>query len=190
MNLAFDQAKSLIERARLRGRPVFVAIDGRSGAGKSTFAVALASEIHAQVIEGDAFFAGGVQLRSDSAEQRSDACIDRPKLRAVLEALRAGRAATYRPFDWEAFDGRLTGDRVVDPADVLIVEGVYSAHPDFLDLLDIKILITAPDNVREQRLLRREGGLGPWERQWHDAEDWYFSHVAAAGHFDLVCSST
>lgn len=40
-------------------RPFVVAIDGRSGVGKSTFARDLAERLGAALVEGDDFFAGG-----------------------------------------------------------------------------------------------------------------------------------
>jgi uridine kinase len=139
------------------------------------------------IIEGDAFYAGGLKVRTATAEQRADACIDRSKLRAALENLKAGRSATFRPFDWDSFDGSLRQLAItVEPPEVVVVEGVYSAHPDFADLLDVKILLTASETVRHQRLVQREGTIGPWESQWHEAEDWYFANVVKPCHFDLV----
>lgn len=179
----------LMEYAAEDGRPLLVGIDGRSGAGKSTFAAALAEAISGQIVEGDAFFAGGVNLRYDTPEQRADACIDRPKLRSVLEALQAGRAATYREFDWDAFDGSLSPKlTTVASGQVIVVEGVYSCHPDIADLLGVKIKLQIPDDLRERRLIEREGSIGPWERQWHEAEEWYFSRLAIDLHFDLIGS--
>lgn len=138
-----------------------VAIDGRSGVGKSTFAAALAAVSNAVVVEGDDFYAGGLKIRNDTAAQRADACIDRPKLAGVLQQLQSGMAATYRPFDWEAFDGSLKSTaRIVPPADVIIVEGVYSGHPDFDRLTQMKILLTTPNEVRERRLVARDGSIG------------------------------
>ena len=48
------------------------------------------------------------------------------------------------------------------------------------------ILCTVPDALREARLREREGEIGPWERQWHEAEDWYFAEAATEAGFDLV----
>lgn len=187
MDLSCNTAIALIKQAGRRRLPVFVGVDGRSGAGKSTFAAALAAATRARLIEGDAFYAGGLELRSDTAEQRAQACIDRPRLRGVLEDLKSGRAATFRSFDWEAFDGRLSEQSfTAEPGKIVIVEGVYSCHPDFADLLDLRLLLTAAGPVRRQRLLQREGAIGPWERQWHEAEDWYFANLAIADQFDLV----
>ena len=187
VDLSCDKTIALIEQSARRGLPVFVGVDGRSGAGKSTFAAALAAASRARLIEGDAFYAGGLELRSDTAEQRAQACINRLRLRRVLKDLKSGRATTFRSFDWEAFDGSLSDRTItVEPGKIVIVEGVYSCHPDFADLLDIRILLNAADPLRQQRLLQREGAIGPWERQWHEAEDWYFANLALEDHFDLV----
>lgn len=181
------QALVLIEQARTHATPVFVAIDGRSGVGKSTFANALAAATGATLIEGDDFYAGGTELRTDTAEQRADACIDRAKLVSMLQQLKSGLPTTYRAFDWDAFDGRLRAPAItVRPANVVILEGVYAAHPDLQSIMQVRILLTAPDAVRMLRLIAREGSIGPWERQWHEAEDWYFAHIASAKDFNLI----
>ncbi|MBX7484049.1 uridine kinase family protein [Qipengyuania qiaonensis] len=187
MDANSNNAIRLIEQAKRQTSRVIVAVDGRSGVGKSTFAAALAAESGAVVVEGDDFYAGGVEVRGDTAEQRADACIDRPKLIGVLQQLRSGMSVTYRPFDWEAFDGSLESPaRIVSPADVVIVEGVYAGHPDLCDLTQVRILLRVPDELRHQRLIAREGSIGPWERQWHEAEAWYFSRLATTANFDLV----
>ena len=36
------------------------------------------------------------------------------------------------------------------------------------------------------RLLAREQSLTDWERQWHEAEEWYFANVAPAAGFDII----
>ncbi|HEU4537486.1 MAG TPA: hypothetical protein VFS00_25380 [Polyangiaceae bacterium] len=126
-------------------------------------------------------------MRPDGPRERAEACIDWRRQRPVLAALRAGRRASWRRFDWTAFDGSLAPDAVVcEPAPVVVLEGVYSGRPELADLLDHRVLVTAPDEVRTQRLLAREGSIGPWERQWHEAEVYYFTHVAPAASFDLV----
>jgi uridine kinase len=168
-------------------RPLCVAVDGRSGAGKSTLAKRLAQSMNATLLDGDGFFAGGVAVRGDLPEHRARDCIDWRRQRAVLEALRAGRTASYRAFDWEAFDGSLRSEStVVEPRSVVIVEGVYSARPELADLIDLRVLLRVPDDVRRGRLLAREQSLTDWELQWHKAEDWYFAHAAPVAGFDVI----
>jgi uridine kinase len=185
---ALEQAEALIlQVARTRSGPLVVAIDGRSGTGKSTLAGALAERLGATVIEGDDFYAGGTGIEGDPPASRAARCIDWQAQRRVLTALRQGQGASYHAFDWEAFDGSpVTRPTEVAPAPMVILEGAYSARPELRDLLDLTILATVPAEVREARLRAREGEIGPWERQWHEAEDWYFAVAAPVTGFDLV----
>jgi uridine kinase len=72
------------------------------------------------------------------------------------------------------------------PKWVIILEGVYAARPELADLLDLRVMLAVPDEVRTARLMAREGTIGPWEQQWHDAEDFYFRHVMPPDSFDAV----
>ena len=166
---------------------LIIAIDGRSGVGKSTLAAGLAQKMQAVCIEGDDFFAGGVDLREDAAEALAAACIDWRRQRRVLEQLKQGRSAQYNPFDWQAFDGSLSEIPVqVQAREIILLEGVYSARPELRDLVDLTVLVRLPEAERQQRLLAREGEISDWERQWHRAEDWYFDNIAPESSFDLV----
>lgn len=175
------------ERARGFARPYLVALDGPSGAGKSTLAATLAEPLGACVLDGDDFFAGGVTVRSDAPEERARACIDWNRQRPVLETLRAGRMASYLAFDWDAFNGRLDDEpTVVEPRSVVLFEGVYTARPELGDLVDLRVLLWVSEATRIARLLAREGNLSAWERQWHEAEEWYFTHLAPPQAFDVI----
>lgn len=180
-------ARQIHLRAAQANGPYVIALDGRSGVGKSTLAALLADKVGAALTEGDDFFAGGTGLRSDSPAIRAADCIDWPRQRAVLDALRQGRAASWRAFDWEAFDGRLQSSvSELSPRSVVILEGVYSARPELADLINMKVLMTASDAFRKARLLEREAIIGPWERQWDEAEEHYFREVMPLGRFEAV----
>jgi uridine kinase len=175
------------ERGRQLARPYVVALDGRSGAGKSTLAASIADALGACVLDGDDFFAGGVAVRSDTPEDRVRGCIDWKRQRPVLEALRAGRHATYVAFDWNAFDGRLAAEpTMVEPRPVVLFTGVYTARPELADLVDLRLLLRVSEATRVARLLAREGSIGGWERQWHEAEEWYFTQVVPPHAFDVI----
>ncbi len=174
-------------RARELHRPFVLAIDGRSGTGKSTLAAKLAGALAACVLEGDDFFAGGIDVRDDAPEDRVRDCIDWRRQRPVLEALRAGRDTHYFAFDWNAFDGRIeTVPKHVEAHAIVVFEGVYSARPELGSLVDLRVLFRVSEPTRIARLHQREGGIGPWERQWHEAEAWYFAHVARPIAFDVI----
>lgn len=187
-------ASQLISQLALRmaraQTPVYVvALDGRSGAGKSTLAQALSEALGARVIGGDDLFAGGVVMRDDSPAQRAASCIDWQRQREVLAALRRGERATWRAFDWDAFDGCLCDTPSwLDPGPLIVLEGVYSARPELGALIDLRVLLDVPEAVRQRQLLAREGEIGPWERQWHEAEAHYFEHIAPPSWFDVIVS--
>lgn len=179
----------ICERASELTRPCVVALDGRSGVGKSTLAANLAKTLDACVLQGDDFFSGGVAVRNDAPEDRARACIDWKRQRPVLEALRSGHQVSYLAFDWEAFDGRLKAEPTfVEARPVVLFEGVYAARPELFDLVDLRLLLHVSEPTRTARLIAREGGISAWERQWHEAEDWYFTHSAPLDVFDVILS--
>ncbi|MEL6982920.1 MAG: hypothetical protein AAFO29_10900, partial [Actinomycetota bacterium] len=171
-------------------------IDGRSGSGKSTLAreVATTTPVDVSIIEGDDFYAGGTAAFWDglSAEDKVGHCIDWRRQRPVLDELRRGRIASWRPFDWEAFDGSLTAEADRCPPDtIVILEGAYSARPELADLLDLRVLLDTSDRLRRARLIEREGEayVDDWYRRWSEAEDHYFGQIMTAERFDLVLRS-
>jgi uridine kinase len=180
----------LIERGRAdaRDRAVFVALDGRSGAGKSYLADCLLRELRdLTVVHMDDFYRElpDEKRRQLSAREGVDRFFDWPRLRAeALEPLRAGTPALFRPFDWEA--GRLSeGSLELLPASVVVVEGVYSARPELEDLIDITVLMRVDEVVRRSRLATRHDDPPSLVARWEAAEDYYFDRIKAAGEFTL-----
>jgi uridine kinase len=185
------EALAAIERrvlSMLVGRSVaVVALDGFSAAGKSTLAAALSDRLDSAVIHGDDFYrdmpeqerlglspAGGIENYFDWRRMRSE----------VLEPLRQGRSATYRPFDWATGGG--FGDPVtVDSRPVVVVEGVYSARPELASVVDVAVFVDTPEHERTQRRALRHDPT-EWEVRWDAAEELYFRTVRPVESFDLV----
>lgn len=180
-----DQAAS-----RAQGT-VIAALDGRSGAGKSTLAADVGRLVDLTVIDGDDFYAGGTDAEWDSmdADEQVRTCIDWRRQRIVLHTLASGTSARWRPYDWDSFDGRLAvRECIAHPHPVVLLEGAYSCRPELADLLDLRVLLDTPEDVRRARLLRREGDAyrSEWEARWASAEDHYFGTVMPPTAFDLV----
>lgn len=175
-----------------RTKPFLVAIDGRSGVGKSTIAQAIAEEFGGIVVLGDDFFAGGPDSEWDarSAEAKVADCIDWRRLRReALDPLLAGRPASWHPFNF--ISGVGLSEEVVqrNPAAVIILDGAYSCRPELADVVDLSVLIEmTDDNLRRQRLLAREGHdfMASWHERWDAAEDHYFTQVVPRSRFDLI----
>lgn len=177
------------------GRVIIVALDGHSGAGKSTFAAAIAPMLDAAVVHGDDFYrdmpeADRVEL---SRAQGVDRYFDWERLRVeALTTLVRRRQARFRCFNWVAGRG-LTSPVTIDPRDVVIVEGVYSARPEFDDLLDLKVLVETVSEDRDQRRqqrLRTVSRTDPrgWDARWDAAERLYFESIRPRNTFDLIVS--
>jgi uridine kinase len=75
-----------------------------------------------------------------------------------------------------------------EPAPVIVIDGAYSARPELADLLDLTVLVDAPESVRRARLEAREepAFLHAWHQRWDDAERYYFGQVRPIESFDLV----
>jgi uridine kinase len=190
-----DPVTVLTERIRQVERnlpkPILVALDGRSAAGKSTLAASVAPLVDAVVIDGDDFYSGGAAGMWDamSAAEKVSHCIDWRRQRAVLETLARGGAAAWHPYDWAADDGTLEQTPVIcEPASVVILDGAYSARPELADLFDLRVLLDAPAGLRRERLIEREGEgyREEWNARWDEAEQWYFGNVMPPEAFDLV----
>ena len=174
---------------------VVVALDGRSGSGKSTLAAALAGVVDASVVHGDDFYRDlpdEERLRFSPA-QGVDRSFDWQRLRAeALMPLVRREPARFGCFDWVA-GGGLTGEVTVEPRDVVIVEGVYSARPELDDLLDLRVLVEIRKEERERRrhararTVSRDDVVG-WDARWDAAERLYFDTIRPRHSFDLVVS--
>jgi uridine kinase len=175
---------------------LLVAIDGRSGAGKTTLANLVAEGVGGVVVLGDDFYSGGTdeKWRGHSPEAKVAEVIDWKRLRRdVLESLLRGKPASWHPLaftpgvGWTGWKDELI---TLQPARIVILDGAYSSRPELADILDLSVLVEAPEEVRSERLLAREGAafMQSWHEIWDAAEDYYFSQVRPLSSFDVVVS--
>ena len=158
----------------------------------------VAVEVEAAVVVADDFYAGrrDEDWLSHSPRDRVDKVLDWRRLRSeALEPLLARRPATWHPLDFEPGVGWIGWKRetvTVEPADVVLVDGAYSARPELSDLIDLVVLIEAPEAIRRSRLRDREGEhvIQSWHSLWDAAEDIYFSEIRPPAWFDLVLQGT
>ena len=139
--------------------PVIIAIDGRSGAGKTTLAIELAARLRnhhkVSLFHLEDIYPGWNGLAAGVERY----------VTTVLAPLRRGEPATWVSWDWERhYDG---DTRVTLPAEIVIVEGVGAAAAAARPLLDAVIWADSPDNERRTRALERDGETyGPYWDQW------------------------
>lgn len=148
------------------------------------------------VIEGDEFYAGGTAERWDqrSPAEKAHHVIDWRRQHRVLDDLRTNGTANWYPFDWEAPDWNSdcvplrSTPMSAAVADIVILEGAYSARPELHDLLDVLVMLDTPSERRRRQLLEREGDeyRSDWEARWSAAEDHYFETITPPDRFDHV----
>ena len=194
---AADTTIAAVRQRMIDKTPLLVALDGGSGAGKSTLAQMIAELIHAAIIPGDDFYAASIANAAWDARtpaQRAADVIDLRRLRSeALEPLLAGKPARWHPFDFAAPhpDGTYAMSAAFvqrPPADLILLDGIYSARAELSDLIDLSVLVDVPLGVRHARLAAREeaGFLAEWHARWDAAEAHYLTHVRPPTAFDLV----
>jgi|1185.fasta_scaffold28417_2 uridine kinase len=174
---AVPRCVALIAAAEPRcGDTVVVAVDGPSGAGKTTLTRAVRRHLgRPPVVHLDAIYPGwdGLPLTPAILHDR------------VLAPLARGERAAYRRFDWEA--GAFAEEHEVRAATLLLVEGCGAgAWPGFAHV-SVLIWVEAPTEVRYGRAIARDGeAYRPnWER-WAASERALFRADRTRERADLV----
>jgi uridine kinase len=155
-----------------------VAIDGRSGAGKSSLAAGLRAELGAPVVTLEDLYGGWDGLE----------CGIELLVSEVLEPLSAGRAARVPRYDWGA---AVWGTPwVLDPPEVLIVEGVGAGARRAAAYASTLVWMEAAESVRKKRALDRDGEtFAPhWDR-WAAQEDAMLAREHTADRADFIITA-
>jgi uridine kinase len=187
--------KEIIEEMKrlseIRKSPLIIALDGRSGTGKSTFAKNMAEKLGAAIIDGDDFYTGGTltEWAKRNPQEKAELVIDWKRIRnEALIPLKEGRTASWHPFNWETLQGLAEEPITLIPSKIVIVDGAYSGRPELADLIDVSALLQLADPIRRQRLKEREGELfvEEWHPVWDEAEEYYFTHIKPPETFDFI----
>ncbi|MBQ4537029.1 MAG: uridine kinase [Lachnospiraceae bacterium] len=178
---------SILERvATLEKRPLLIAIDGRCASGKTTLAGMLKDILCCNVVHMDHFFLQPHQRTTERLQEPGGNVDYERVLEEVLLPLSKGETAVYRFFDCHKQD---FGEEIVlQPADIIIVEGSYACHPVLRSYYDLKIFLTVEPEEQLCRIELRNGAdaADVFREKWIPLEEAYFAQLKVAEESDIV----
>ncbi|MCQ2551246.1 MAG: hypothetical protein MJ146_03535 [Clostridia bacterium] len=151
-----------------------IIIDGKSGAGKTTYARSISDNI----VHMDDFFLP-IDLRTKERLDEVGGNIHYERFKEeVVDKILKGQDFSYRIFNCKEMD--YVGERHISCEKDIVIEGAYSMHPYFnWDSLPIEkevIFMDISDEEQEKRIRQRNGDL-VWEiyrDKWIPMENRYF----------------
>ena len=157
------------------GRTRVVAVDGRSGAGKTSLAAGLRAELGAPVVSLEDLYGGW-----DGLERGIDLLVSE-----VLEPLRAGRPASVPRYDWVTASWQMPW--TLEPPGILVVEGVGAGARRAAAYESVLVWMETAASVRKKRALDRDGQtFAPYWDMWAAEEDAMIARERTPQRADLV----
>ncbi|HMM81326.1 MAG TPA: uridine kinase [Pyrinomonadaceae bacterium] len=141
---------------------MIIGICGGTGSGKTTIARAIVDAVGSEnvvLVEQDSYYRNLADMPLDD---RHHANFDHPDaIDSDLLVNHVKRLKLGQPIDMPIYDmvTHTRSDRVevIEPRPVVIVEGILIfAEPRILELLDVRVFVDTPDDVRLIRRLRRD----------------------------------
>jgi uridine kinase len=175
-----ELARQILDAAPHLGVVRLVTIDGPSGAGKSSLARRLCRALkRVPVVHLDHLYEGWTGLAD--VGDRLDAW--------VMTPLRHGLPGQHLVYDWHR--GSYDEWREVPLARAVIVEGVGAGQRRFHDLAVLRIWVDAPEQLRRDRTLEREGpDIQTALREWWPREEQHFAEQGTRARADLLVEGT
>lgn len=176
----FKKICKKIETLLADNKFVLVAIDGMSGSGKTTLSQLLKDKFGGNVFHMDDFFLQSHQrtpMRMIEAGGNVD--YERFDMEVLAPTLRE-QAVFYRSYDCST--QKFEETRQIEPASLTIVEGVYSLHPYFGDVYQLKIFLEITEEEQLENLRKRESEqkLERFIKEWIPKENVYFKAFSVA----------
>lgn len=141
---------------------MIIGICGGTGSGKTTIARKIVESVGANnvvLVEQDSYYRNLSDMPLDERHQANfdhPDSIDSDMLVNHLIRLKQGLAVEMPLYDFVTHT-RSDKIEVIEPRPVVIVEGILIfAEPRVLDLLDVRVFVDTPDDIRLMRRLKRD----------------------------------
>lgn len=141
---------------------MIIGICGGTGSGKTTIARAIVESVGAEkvvLVEQDSYYRNLSDMPLDERHQANfdhPDSLDSDMLVNHLLRLKQGLTVEMPLYDFKTHT-RSDQIEIIEPKPVVLVEGILIfAEPRVLDLLDVRIFVDTPDDIRLMRRLRRD----------------------------------
>lgn len=152
----------LREKLDMADKLLIVTISGPSGSGKTTVVQKLTAALDKLValLHTDDYYIGKTRMKTEMPDGESlnfdhPASLDLAHLAHDIASLRGGNAVESPIYDM-ATSEPTSRVRIVNPAQVIIIEGIAANLDEIRILSDISVCVTAPVEVRLQRCILRD----------------------------------
>lgn len=169
----YKTVKSFYERDQSK----IIAIDGRCGSGKTTFAGILKQEFDINVFHMDDFFLPfEMKTKERHSEPGGNVHYERFN-KEVLAPLLRGERVVHQPYNPQIRG--LEEPIYTNPKKLTIIEGSYSLHPLLQEHYDLKVFLTINKEKQLERIRNRNGAekLQDFIAKWIPMEELYFSEL-------------
>ncbi|CAN5290882.1 uridine kinase [soil metagenome] len=168
---------------------MIIGICGGTGSGKTTLARKIIESVgrgEVILVEQDSYYRN---LSDMPLDERHEANFDHPDsidsemLVNHLKRLKSGQSIEMPIYDFVTHT-RSDESEYIEPKPVVIVEGILIfAEPRVLDLLDVRIFVDTPDDIRLIRRLKRD--INERGRSF-ERTLWQYEHTIRPMHFEFV----
>jgi uridine kinase len=185
-NPKYSKILNEIDKLMVLNEKVLVAIDGSSGAGKSTFANMFHKYYDCNIFHMDDFFLGP-NLKTPKRLKEVGGNVDYVRFKEeILDNLTKDVEFKYQVYNCKI--QALDSFTIVKPKKLNIIEGSYSMHPTLINYYDYKIFFSIDSKSQIKRILERNGEfmLKRFIDEWIPKENEYFSKFNTRGLADII----
>ncbi len=154
-----------------------VAIEGGSGSGKTTLSKSLEQIYDGSVFHMDDFFLRPEQ-RTANRYAEIGGNVDKERfLEEILIPLKQNKKVVYRKFDCATFEFSPWIEET--PKKLVIIEGVYSMHPNLADFYDLSVFLDVSSPLQRERIKKRNTPFmaNRFFNEWIPLENRYFQEM-------------
>ena len=178
-----DSINELLKSRKRCGNSQVLAIDGRAGSGKTTLAselsLAFSLDRSVTVLHMDEIYAGWQDALG-------------PKLTHTLEdllnSISSHQSQLLPIYDW--YRGEFSASRIIEPTDLLLLEGVGSAQRIVRAYNSTTIWLDIEPDIGLERVLERDGdNIRPQMQKWQLAESAHFSLDQTREYSDFILTT-